>query len=130
MYTLTPFPLVLFPDIMSQIETGGGGAVQGDAGAGRDFAGRDRLSHGNNDVNIHFDRAANWDAEREELTDRQRIRDLETYVFGDRRGFTLGVIRQLRNHVVWLIILSLLQFVALVLLTILIGMLLQSGVGA
>lgn len=127
MYTLTPFPLVLFPDIMSQIETGGGGAVQGDAGAGRDFAGRDSQRHDNN-VHINFDRASNWDEEREDLTPLQRIRDLETYVFGDRRGFTLGVIRQLRNHVVWLIILSLLQFIALILLTILLGMLLQNGV--
>lgn len=114
---------------MSEIQTGGGGAVQGDAGAGRDFVGRDSERRDNN-VHINFDRAANWDMEREDLTPLQRIRDLETYVFGDRRGFTLGVIRQMRNHVVWLIILSLLQFVALVLLTILIGMLLQNGVGA
>lgn len=96
----------------------------GDTAAGRDVAGRDRLSYGN-DVNIHFDRAANWDSEREELTDRQRIRDLETFVFGDRRGLTLGVIRQLRNLVIWLIVVSILLFIALVLLTILASMMLR-----
>lgn len=111
---------------MSEINTGGGGAVQGDAGAGRDFAGRDSQRYDSN-VHINFDRAANWDAEREELTDRQRIRDLETYVFGDRRGLTTGVIRMLRNVVIWLSIVSFLLFVVMVLLTILIGMMIQGA---
>lgn len=77
-------------------------------------------------MNIHFDRASNWDPEREELTDRQRLRDLETYVFGDRRGFTIGVMRQMRNHLVWLVTLSICQFVALLLQAILIWSLLRN----
>lgn len=77
-------------------------------------------------MNIHFDRASNWDPEREELTDRQRLRDLETYVFGDRRGFTIGVMRQMRNHLVWLVTLSICQFIALLLQALLIWSLLRN----
>lgn len=77
-------------------------------------------------MNVHFDRTSNWDGQREELTDRQRIRDLETYVFGDRRGFTVGVMRQMRSHVIWLVTLSVFQFLAILLQAILIWQLLQS----
>lgn len=126
MYTLDPIPLAIFQKFMSQIETGGGGAVSGDAGAGRDFAGRDFANHDNN-VNIHFDRAQNWDPEREDLTDRQRIRDLETYVFGDRRGLTVGMIRTVRHYLIWLVILSLFQFLGVVLQAALIWAILRGG---
>lgn len=78
-------------------------------------------------MNIHFDRAANWDEEREDLTDRQRIRDLEMYVFGDRRGFTIGVMRQMRNHLTWLIVLSGFQFLAILLQALLVWELLRGG---
>ncbi|MEZ4684179.1 MAG: hypothetical protein R2932_59210 [Caldilineaceae bacterium] len=125
MFSLPFYPPIIFR-MMSEINTGGGGTVSGNADAGHDFAGRDSQRYDSN-VHINFDRSANWDKEREELTPLQRIRDLENYVFGDRRGLTMGLIRQLRNHVVWLIILSLLQFIALVLLVILIGVILRGG---
>lgn len=96
---------------------GGGDSIGSEIGEGAD-----RVATGKDiqQMNVHFDRAANWDEEREVLTDRQRIRDLETYVFGDRRGLTIGVLRQMRSHVVWLIVLSLLQFMTVLLLAILI----------
>lgn len=110
--------------IMSNIETGGGSAVGNDVNAGRDFAGRD-VSRSN--VNVHFDRAGAWDPEREELTDRQRIRDLEIYVFGDSRGLTIGVIRTLRNYLVWLIIISVSNVVLIALIAYLIVSIAERG---
>lgn len=112
---------------MSEINTGGGGAVSGDANVSRDFSGRDSVNHDNH-VNIHLDRTSNWDPEREALSVSQRIRDLEMYLMGDRRGLTVGVIRQMRSHLIWLVTLSLFQFVAIVLQAILIWALLRGGV--
>lgn len=126
MLTLEKIPPVLWRMIMSEIRTGGGGLVDGDASTGRDFVGRDRSTYDSN-VNINFDRASNWDAEREELTDRQRIRDLETYVFGDRHGLTIGVMRQMRSHLVWLVVLSLFQFAGVLLQAMLIWAILRGA---
>lgn len=101
--------------------------VQGTMGEGVDRSAVGKDIH-QQTVSMHFDRAANWDEEREELTDRQRIRDLETYVFGDRRGFTIGVMRQMRNHLVWLITLSIFQALAVLMQALLVWALLRSGV--
>lgn len=102
----------------------GGDAIHSGIGDGVD---RVATGSGIQQMNVNFDRAANWDEEREELTDRQRIRDLETYVFGDRRGFTVGVMRQMRNHLVWLIVLSGFQFLAILLQALLVWELLRGG---
>lgn len=122
MLSLPHYPSTLFYAMseIHEISTGGGNAVGGDATVDRDYIGRDRSNYDSN-VNINFDRASNWDPEREELTPLQRIRDLETHVYGDRRGFIIGILHQMRSHVTWLIILSLLQFVVLVMLAILIS---------
>lgn len=111
------FPQAYFLYLMSTGMQSGGDAI--DSGIG-DAADRILVGKGHQQMNVHFDRSQNWDEEREVLTDRQRIRDLETYVFGDRRGLITGVLRQMRSHVVWLIILSLLQFLAILLLALLI----------
>ena len=126
MSTLSVFSPTIFR-VMSEINNGSGGTVGGNANADGDFIGRD-LNNRDNNVNIHFDRASNWDEEREVLTDRQRIRDLEIYVFGDRRGLTVGVMRQMRSHLIWLVVLSLLQFLAIVMQAVLIWSILRGGV--
>jgi len=108
---------------MSEINTQGG-ASAGNVEPGNDFIGRDGSRYDSN-VNINFDRASNWDPEREGLTPLQRIRDLETHVYGDRRGFIVGILRQMRNLVVWLIILSVVSLLILIALAILISMIMQ-----
>lgn len=124
---IIPFALSF---LMSDLQTGGGGAVSGDANAGGDFAGRDSSRYDSrNDSNVHinFDRALNWDEEREVLTDRQRIRDLEIYVFGDRRGLTIGIIKTLRNYLIWLIINSVSNVLLILLMAVLIWALLRGA---
>jgi hypothetical protein len=106
---------------MSELRAGEN-AVHGDIG---EHAERNAIGEGIQQMNVHFDRASNWDQEREELTEKQRIRDLETYVFGDRRGFTVGVMRQMKSHLIWLIVLSLFQFLAVVMQAILIWSILR-----
>jgi hypothetical protein len=106
---------------MSELRAGEN-AVYGDIG---EHAERNAIGEGIQQMNVHFDRASNWDPEREELTEKQRIRDLETYVFGDRRGFTVGVMRQMKSHLIWLIVLSLFQFLAVVMQAILIWSILR-----
>lgn len=118
MLTLTTIPPAIFY-LMSDIQTGGGATVDGDVRAANDFAGRDSQRY-DSSVHISFDRASNWDEEREQLTTLQRIRDLETYIYGDRRGLITGVLRQMRSHVLWLIILSVLQSVTVILLALLV----------
>lgn len=103
MHTPGPFPLLRFL-AMNDIDVGIGRDAEHNA-SGKDIQ----------QMNVRFG-PEHWDNEREVLTDRQRIRDLETYVFGDSRGLTIGVFRQMRNHVVWLIVLSLLQLVTAVMM--------------
>lgn len=124
MITTDQIPPIYFWWLMSDVQTGGGGAVGGNANTGGgDFAGRDRSD---NNVNIHFDRASNWDPEREELTALQRIRDLETFVFGDRRGLTIGIVRTLRHYLTWLVVLSIIHLIELGLLAVLVVTLLRT----
>lgn len=114
MLTLDTIP----PAFWYYVMTTPGDAVRGGIGADADgnAIGKDINQQ---TMSLHFDRASNWDEEREELTPLQRIRDLETYVYGDRRGLTVGILRQMRNHLYWLIILSGLQFINAILLAML-----------
>lgn len=102
----------------------GNDVVSGTLGEGVD---RSAVGKDIQQMNVHFDRASNWDPEREELTTLQRIRDLETFVFGDRRGLTIGVIRTMRHYLTWLIILSLFQGAALIIQAILVWAILRGS---
>jgi hypothetical protein len=122
MLTLNTIPLDLYWMAMNERLRAGEDAISG--GIGED-ADHNVIGKGVQQMNINFDRATNWDEEREELTEKQRIRDLETYVFGDRRGLTIGIMRQMRSHLIWLIVLSLFQFLAVLMQAILIWSILR-----
>ena len=114
MNTLPAYPL-LFLDLREMTDMRAGGASAHDVTADNDFVGRDSQRRDNN-VNINFDRASNWDMEREDLTQLQRIRDLETFVFGDRRGLILGILRKMRNYEIWMAMLTALLVINSILL--------------
>lgn len=114
MNTLPAYPL-LFLDLREMTDIRAGGATAHDVATDNDFIGRDSQRRDNN-VNINFDRAGNWDLEREELTPLQRIRDLETFVFGDRRGLILGILRKMRNDEIWMAMLTALLLINSILL--------------
>jgi hypothetical protein len=122
MLTLNTIPLDLYWMAMNERLRAGEDAISGAIGEDADH---NVIGKGVQQMNINFDRATNWDEEREELTEKQRIRDLETYVFGDRRGLTIGIMRQMRSHLIWLIVLSLFQFLAVLMQAILIWSILR-----
>jgi len=90
---------------MPDIDTGGGGSVGGDVGAGRDFVGRDETDHRNN-LNVYFDHGAPMtDRERAEWRDRQ-IAELRYALLGDDRYGVDGMVDSVRRIWTWLYIIG------------------------
>lgn len=101
---------------MPDVETGGGGSVGGDVGAGRDFVGRDETDHRNNvNVYVNEDWPAN-ESERRQWMVRQ-INELRYALLGDDRYGVDGMVDTVRKIWIWLYVLTvLLSIVALILL--------------
>lgn len=101
------------------VMTRSGDGIHGGIGDGAD---RNAVGKGitQQNMSFHVDRAESWDEERERLTDRQRIRDIEVLLQGDPTRFYVGVLQQQRSHVIWLFVLTLLQAITIMLLVFLV----------
>lgn len=88
------------------IDTGGGGAVNGNVGTGGDFIGRDEADH-RNMVNVHYEERPLAERDRVDWRDRQ-IAELRYALLGDDRFGVSGMVDAVRNQRIWLIILTVL----------------------
>ncbi len=97
---------------LMSIDTGGGGSVGGDVGAGKDFVGRDSSDHRNQiDINFNDDHR-----HRQEVSLEDRVVDIERMVYGEPRWSEPGIIRRQKRQAVLSMSNTMLLFIVLVLL--------------
>lgn len=85
---------------MTDIHTGGGGVVGGDARSGKDFVGRDQYSH-DNITNIELGEGDHDQPRRNRVPLADRVEDMERYMYGDARFDEPGLIKRAHTQLRW-----------------------------
>lgn len=84
-------------------DTGGGAHVGGNASAGRNLIGRDSSTEGNHENHFNFKLGDGYEGQhdREGRSPIDRIRDMERYLYGDKRAGEPGLIMRVRIQLRW-----------------------------